>query len=134
MQRAESWSLEQMEGFLEGSVEVDFTATGSSEIHPWLEQVLRGRKYERLGKPNRGLVKRFVGKICGLSRAQVTRLIGCWLNEGCVVGRTAKRRRFARIYTERDILLLASLDEAHEALSGPATKRILEREHAVNGM
>ena len=27
----------------------------------------------------------------------------------------------------------ASLDEAHEGLSGPATKRILEREHAVYG-
>ena len=32
-------------------------------------------------------------------------------------------------YTAADIALLASVDEAHETLSGPATKKILEREH-----
>lgn len=38
------------------------------------------------------------------------------------------RRRFVRRYTVEDVRLLAELDEAHEALSGPATKCILERE------
>jgi hypothetical protein len=38
------------------------------------------------------------------------------------------RRRFAQRYTRADIELLASVDEAHVTLSGPATRRILERE------
>jgi transposase InsO family protein len=44
---------------------------------------------------------------------------------------TVYRRRFAQLYTRADIELLASVDEAHETLSGPAKRRILEREHQV---
>jgi transposase InsO family protein len=42
-----------------------------------------------------------------------------------------RRRRFSQLYTRADIELLASVDEAHETLSGPATRRILEREHLL---
>jgi len=42
-----------------------------------------------------------------------------------------RRRRFTQLYTRADIELLASVDEAHEMLSGPATRRILEREFQV---
>ena len=67
MQRAESMSLEQMKGFLEGSVEVEFTGAGAKEIYPWVEKLLEeGRKYERLGKAERGLVKRFWRRSAGL--------------------------------------------------------------------
>jgi transposase InsO family protein len=36
-----------------------------------------------------------------------------------------------QLYTRADIELLAAVDEAHETLSGPATRRILEREHLL---
>jgi hypothetical protein len=49
---------------------------------------------------------------------------------GAVVG---VRRRFARRYTAEDIRLLASVDAAHEDLSGPGVRRILQRESAVFG-
>ncbi len=39
-----------------------------------------------------------------------------------------RRRRFPTRYTREDIELLASVDEAHETLSGPATQKILHRE------
>ena len=46
--------------------------------------------------------------------------------------RAYRRHRFPQRYTRADIELLAAVDEAHETLSGPATRRILEREyHAV---
>src|SRR5665811_1882223 len=38
------------------------------------------------------------------------------------------RHRFPQRFTFADIELLATVDEAHETLSGPATRRILERE------
>ena len=38
-----------------------------------------------------------------------------------------RRHRFAR--TPADVELLAAVDEAHETLSGPATRKILEREY-----
>jgi hypothetical protein len=48
-----------------------------------------------------------------------------------VQGTVYRRRRFAELYTRADLELLASVDEAHETLSGPATRRILEREDEV---
>ena len=44
-----------------------------------------------------------------------------------------RRRRFPERYTRADIELLASVDEAHETLSGPATRRILQREVELYG-
>ena len=44
-----------------------------------------------------------------------------------------RRRRFPGLYTRADIELLASVEEANETLSGPATRRILEREAQVYG-
>jgi transposase InsO family protein len=40
-----------------------------------------------------------------------------------------RRHRFTQRYTRADVELLAAVDEAHETLSGPATRHILAREH-----
>lgn len=133
MQRAKSLTLEAMQGFLEGSEDLEFQAEGAKEIYPWVGDVLRGRSYDRLGKADRGLVKRFLEKITGRSRAQLTRLIGRWRREGRLQPKRGQRRRFPRTYTDADIRLLAQVDEAHSGLSGPATKRILEREFTLYG-
>jgi hypothetical protein len=69
----------------------------------------------------------------GLSRAQVTRLIARYMASGRVRVTVYRRRRFPPLYTRADIELLASVDEAHETLSGPATRRILEREVQLYG-
>ncbi len=71
--------------------------------------------------------------MAGLSRAQVTRLIARHAASGRVQVTAYRRRRFPQTYTRADIELLALVDEAHETLSGPATRRILEREHQVYG-
>jgi len=57
-----------MKGYLEGSVEVEFTAAGAKEIYPWVERLLEGRKYKRLGKAERDPVKRFLREISGSGR------------------------------------------------------------------
>lgn len=133
MQRAESLTLEAMRSFLDGSQTLCFEVQGAGEVYPWVGRVLAARGYERLGKADRGLVKRFLEKLTGRSRAQLTRLVGRWRREGQLRPRRAKRHRFPRTYTDEDIRRLAQLDEAHEGLSGPATKRILEREFTVYG-
>lgn len=133
MQRAESLTLEEMGRFLDGSEEIVFAAEGKAEMYGWIGKVLEGRDYERLSKAGRGLVKRFLEKVSGRSRAQITRLVERWRREGRLEARGGRRRRFARRYTAEDVRLLAELDEAHEALSGPATKRILGREWEVYG-
>ncbi len=63
----------------------------------------------------------------------MTRLIARYRESGEVKVSKYKRYRFTASYTQADIELLAAVHEAHDTLSGPATKRILEREHAEYG-
>ncbi len=70
----------------------------------------------------------------GLSRAQaMTRLIACYRASGELQPAHYRRHRFPQRYTRADIELLATVDEAHETLSGPATRRILQREYQDYG-
>jgi transposase InsO family protein len=128
MVRAEELSLEAIGRFVEASEEIRFEGKNREEVYGWVEQVLVGQGYAQLGKAARGLVRRYIEKMTGLSRAQVTRLIARYTASGRVQVTVYRRRRFAELYTRADIELLASVDEAHETLSGPATRRILERE------
>jgi len=66
-------------------------------------------------------------KMTGLSRSQTTRLITKYLNGEEVKPQPYRRRRFTQIYGRKDIALLAGIDEAHQTLSGPATKKLLHR-------
>jgi transposase InsO family protein len=128
MVRAEELSLEAIGRFVEASEDVRFEAEDRQQLYGWVEQVLVGQQYAQLGKAARGLVRRYIEKMTGLSRAQVTRLIARYSASGRVQMTVYRRRRFVELYTRADIELLASVDEAHETLSGPATRRILERE------
>jgi transposase InsO family protein len=131
MVRAEELSLESIGRFVEASEEIRFEAQDRQQRYGWVEQVLIGQGYAQLGKAARGLVRRYIEKMTGLSRAQVTRLIARYTASGRVQVTIYRRRRFTQLYTRADIELLASVDEAHEMLSGPATRRILERELEV---
>ena len=133
MREAEKQSLEQIRAFLDASEAVQFEGEKREEIYGWISRLLQVHGYGQQSRANRGLVRRYVEKLTGLSRAQVTRLIGRYVKSGEVKEEQYRRRRFPQRYTRADIELLASVDEAHESLSGPATKRILEREHAVYG-
>ena len=65
-------SLEGIRAFLAGSEPVQFAGQKREEIYRWVEQTLREQDYQRLGRADRGLVRQYVGKMTGLSRAQVT--------------------------------------------------------------
>src|SRR3984957_8553823 len=62
---------------------------------------------------------RYLGKMTGLSRAQLTRLVGRYLATGRVRIKTSHRHRFPTRYTRADVELQAQVDEAHQTLSGP---------------
>ena len=127
MEESEKLSLERMRAFLEASAEVRFRAHDRSELYGWVDQTLRQQDYSGLPRASKGLVRRYVAKMTGLRRAQVTRLIGGYQKGGPVRPRAYRRHRFPQRYTRADIELLAAVDEAHETLSGPATQKILQR-------
>lgn len=127
MEATERLSLEQIQAFLEGSGEVGFGGQKRGEVYSWVNQTLRQQGYERLKRSGRGWVRRYIEKMTGLSRAQTTRLITIYLRGEEVKPQPYRRRRFRQIYRREDIALLASIDEAHQTLSGPATKKLLHR-------
>jgi len=131
--KAEKLSLEAMGLFVEASEEIRFESKNREQVYGWLERVLVEQEYALQGKAARGLVRRYIEKMTGLSRAQVTRLIARYTATGGVKLTVYRRQRFPERFTRADIELLAAVDEAHETLSGPATRRVLEREVQVYG-
>src|ERR1700676_789206 len=128
MEEGRALSLEEIRAFLEASEGIRFEGKNRKEIYGWVKQTLVGQQYEAQGKAWKGLLRSYLIKMTGFSRAQVTRLIGQYLEQGNIEEKTYHRRRFPSLYTRRDIELLAEVDEAHETLSGPATQKILYRE------
>src|SRR5229473_7694219 len=129
----EKLSLQEIEKFLLAANEVRFEASQREEVYGWIERLLCQQEYVRQGRRARGLRRRYIGKMTGLSRAQLTRLVGRYVATGQVRKKITRRHRFPQRYTRADIELLAQVDEAHEGLSGPATRRILEREFREYG-
>ena len=133
MHEAEKLTLDQIEAFLNASEEIRFEGENREQVYGWVEQVLRQQQYPKQGRKARGLVRRYLEKMTGLSRAQVTRLITRFRANGELQPAHYRRHRFPQRYTRADIELLATVDEAHESLSGPATRRILQREYRDYG-
>jgi len=127
VQTTHELSLKQIQAFLEGSGEVGFEGQNREEVYGWVNRTLRQQRYENLKRSQRGWVRRYVEKMTGLSRAQTTRLITMYLQGEEVKPQAYRRRRFVQRYTGEDIALLAEVDAAHETLSGPATKKLLQR-------
>ena len=92
-------SLEQVRAFVEGSEGLDFAAADRSSRNDFVRRMLVRFDYAALGKAT------------GLSRAQLTRLIGQRAKTGRIVDRRsgAPAKPFARRYTARDMVLLAEV-------------------------
>jgi transposase InsO family protein len=131
MQDGEKLSLEQIRALLEASEEVHFEGKRRQEVYEWITRLLRQQGYRKQGKVVRGLLRSYVAKMTGRSRAQVTRLIGRYVEHSEVKESSHRRHRFASRFTLADLELLVKVDEAHETMSGPATKKILEREWEI---
>jgi len=126
-------TIEQVRQFLEGSEAVEFRGVTAKEKYRWIEEVLIRFRYHHLKRREKGVIRRYVGKVTGYSRSQASRLIREYQQTGRLRRTQYRRHRFARKYSPSDVILLARTDELHGYLSGPATKRIMERECQVYG-
>lgn len=133
MDDSETTSLEQIRAFLAGSEDVRFSGRNRTDVYRWTERTLVRLEYASLKRDGKGLVRRYVARMTGLSRAQITRLIAGYAKTGEVRPAPYQRRRFPSRYTKGDVDLLAYVDKSHGNLSGPATRRILEREYSEYG-
>lgn len=126
-------TLDQVKEFIEGSQPLSFRGENTHEKYEWIAEVLKRFRYPKLHKEGKGLIKSYILKVTGYSRAQLTRLIRLYLQSGKVQPAKYQRHRFPQKYSAEDVALLAKTDELHGWLSGPATRKILERENEVYG-
>jgi hypothetical protein len=133
MENSEALSPERIGAFLKASAGIDFTGQSREERYAWVQSTLIEQRYFSLKKKQRGAVRAWLAKVAGLSLPQITRLIRSYRQSGEIRVREGARRRFPTKYTAEDLDLLIEVDRAHQRLSGPATRRILEREWQVFG-
>ena len=126
-------TIEQVKQFLEGSETVEFGGVSIEERYRWIESALVRFTYHRLKRAERGVIRQYLQKVSGYSKAQICRLIRQYCQHGRLRKTDCHRRRFPKRYTQADIALLAKTDELHDCLSGPATRKIMEREWAIYG-
>jgi hypothetical protein len=126
-------TIKQVKQFLEGSEALTFGGISIEERYKWVETVLVRFTYSRLNRAEKGVIRRYLEKVSGYSRAQVCRLIKEYNQQGQLRKALYERHCFPGKYTLADIALLAKTDELHDCLSGPATKKIMEREWAIYG-
>ena len=126
-------TIEQVKQFLEGSNALEFGGISGKERYEWIEIVLVRFTYCRLKRAERGTIRKYIEKVSGYSRAQMSRLIRQYNRQGRLIVAHYKRHRFPIRYTLADVALLARTDELHDYLSGPSTKKIMEREWHVYG-
>ena len=68
-------TVEQIKGFLEGNETVEFSGLTAEEKYRWIEDVLIRFRYRRLKREEKGMIRRYIQKVTGYSRSQISRLI-----------------------------------------------------------
>lgn len=125
--------IEEIRDFIAGTGGVSFEIPGGPDArYRWIEETLTKLGYWRLKKADKGLVIRYLMKMSGYSRQQITRLIKQYRVSGRVRrNHSSPATGFSTKYTPEDVKLLAELDELHDTLSGPATRKLCERAFTV---
>ena len=120
-------SIVEVKRFLQESNVIEFKKRSRKEAYQWIEETLKRFDYLYLGKKEKGLIKKYLKKVTGYSRPQVTRQIRQYRETGRVRLKEYKRNKFERKYTSKDIRLLAKTAELHDYPNGAALKKTLER-------
>lgn len=120
-------SISQIKEFIKVSKGIEFRGAKRKEKYEWIEEVLLRFRYFTLRKKEKSVLKNYTLKMTGFSDAQLTRLIAKKKKTGKILADTTQRHRFPRRYTHEDVARIIETDNAHNRLSGPATKKIFKR-------
>lgn len=127
-------TTDQLADFLEGTHAVAFAVISDKDDgYRWIQGELVRFRYLSLPRWQKGIVIRYLAKVSGYSRQQLTRLIGQYREKGHLKRRQRTTSGFRRTYTDEDIRRLAAMDERHDAPCGQALKKLCERACKVYG-
>ena len=127
-------TIAQLRDFLSGTQAVAFSVMDDKEAsYRWIQGELVRFRYLHCPRQSKGVLLRYLMKVSGYSRQQITRLVSQYRQTGKLQRRQRTVAGFASRYTPEDIRLLAAMDERHETPCGPAVKKLCERACKVFG-
>jgi transposase InsO family protein len=127
-------TIPQLRDFLAGTQPVAFSVSGDKDAcYRWIQRELARFHYLRLCRADKGVVMRYLVRVSGYSRQQLTRLVAQYRDTGHLQRAQRTTAGFTRRYTDQDIRLLAAMDGRHETPCGPAVKKLCERAYEVFG-
>ena len=127
-------TIDQLNDFLAGTQSVAFSIRDDKDTcYRWIQGELKRFHYRALSRQSKGVVIRYLIKVSGYSRQQLTRLITQYRKTGCLKRRQRTTAGFQRKYTDKDIRLLAEMDSRHDTPCGQAIKKLCERACEVYG-
>lgn len=125
-------SVAGLAAFTKAADKVKFENVGSiKEKYIWVEAILNRFSYFSIEKKARSEVRKYITMVTEYSSSQLSRLIRKKKKTGKIRRSDIPKNRFERRYDATDIELLLKTDNAHGRISGPATKKVLEREYSV---
>ena len=128
MKLNELTTLDQLSQFLDGTQAVIFKLNAvKKERYQWIQHELVRFHYPLLKRAGKGIVIRYLVKVSGYSRQTITRLIKQYRNTGVIKHRHVTSMGFQCKYTDKDIRLIAQMDERHDTPCGQAIKKLCER-------
>lgn len=133
MEEVRLQTIAQVRAFLRGATEIAFRVP-KADRYPFIERVLKRFGYAAHGRRDKGVVLRYLERLTGLSRQQMTRLVRQYRTDGRLSHRHGPPQHgFHRRFTATDVAMLADMDALHNTVSGPATKKLMERAYHLFG-
>lgn len=124
-------SIPELREFLKVSKDIKFKSKDRKERYKWINEILNRFNYRRLKQQaDKSQVLKYILRVTGLSKIHLKRLVKKKKDKGILAlsENWGRKNTFRIIYRPSDIQLLVKVDNAHNRLNGPATKKILEAE------
>ncbi|MFU8763362.1 MAG: hypothetical protein ACNA7T_02500, partial [Haliea sp.] len=107
-------TVDQLREFLSGTRAVAFSVISDrDECYRWLQAELIRFRYLKSSREDKGVIMRYLIKVSGYSRQQLTRLVAQFRQNGRLQRRQRTVAGFKTRYTAEDVRLLAAMDRLH---------------------
>ena len=120
--------IKEVEAFLGKSEGMEFEKIDRKDAYKWIEGILKKFDYLVCRKKHKTIIKKYINKMTGYSRKQITNLIAKFRDTGEIKREGYERHKFEKKYSSDDIRLLAHTMELHSYPNGAVVKQILKRE------
>ena len=93
-------------------------------VYVWMRDILIRLRYPKLGKKDKGVVRRYLVLYAGYTASHIDHLIAQWKKTKRIVRKERTQPEFERVYTPMDIGLLADVALAYRHQNGKALKEV----------